>query len=755
MAKSQSGVAEEALRKLEDQLTCAICLDAFKDPKLLQCFHVYCKDCLQRLVFRQDNDQDQPSLHCPTCRQATLLPPNGVSGLQSAFHIHHLFEIQEALEKIKAPQNVKCEKCTKTVQTATNFCRDCGKFICDKCTDLHSEWEDFSSHELVGVDHVTSSVKELMPLRKVRLYCEQHHDQGKELDLFCETCGELICLHCTVKKHKDHQYDLVGDTFQRHEAEITASLEPVEKQLGAVKKARRELDVQLLELDDLQATLTADIQRQVRMLQELLEARKTDLVSQAEQIIQAKKMNLVAQANDLDTLQVKLEGCLSFVKESLRTGSQGEVMKMKKVVVKQIKEVTDDFKPDTLSPCETANVKFTSCYQLAESVCQQFGEVRLRASPDKSHATGKGLVVANSDERATAVVHVVDDTGKACPTAVDALTCQLASNDHNTMIHCSVKMTEAIGQYEISYQPTSRGRHQLHIKVEGEHIKGSPFPVTVKLPVWRLGTPVKTITGVKKPFGIAVSQVGNIVVAEAGGHCVSIFSPAGEKIKSFGCRGSIREGQFDAPKGVALDFEDNILVADCYNDRIQKFTSNGDVIATANGSKFKHPIGIAVHPHSQQVYVADSNYHRVQILNPDLTFYGSFGSYGSSNGQFQYAYDIAFDSLGNVYVVDGGNSRIQVFTAHGRFLRRFGRKGKGRGEFDWPNTISIDGDDVVYVVDQNNNRVSVFTCAGKFLTTFGTKGSGEGQFNFPYGVTVNNKNGLVYVGDHANRIQIF
>ena len=49
MAESQV-VARQALEKLEDQLTCAICLDAFKDPKLLQCFHVYCKDCLQRLV---------------------------------------------------------------------------------------------------------------------------------------------------------------------------------------------------------------------------------------------------------------------------------------------------------------------------------------------------------------------------------------------------------------------------------------------------------------------------------------------------------------------------------------------------------------------------------------------------------------------------------------------------------------------------------------------------------------------------------
>ena len=133
MAESKA-IAKQALKKLGDQLTCAICLDAFKDPKLLQCFHVYCKDCLQQLVIT--DRQGQLSLLCPTCRQSTLLPPiTGVSGLQPAFHIHHLFEIQEALKKVEGPQKVQCEKCTTMIQTATNFCQDCGKFICERCTD--------------------------------------------------------------------------------------------------------------------------------------------------------------------------------------------------------------------------------------------------------------------------------------------------------------------------------------------------------------------------------------------------------------------------------------------------------------------------------------------------------------------------------------------------------------------------------------------------------------------------------------------
>ena len=126
---------EQALRKLEDQLTCGICLDSYTEPKLLQCFHVFCKQCLERLVV---HDHQGLSVQCPSCRRSTLLPPTGVLGLQTAFYLNNLFEVRDTLEKVKEPQNTQCEKCKKCV--AINFCRNCGKLICARCTETHQEW---------------------------------------------------------------------------------------------------------------------------------------------------------------------------------------------------------------------------------------------------------------------------------------------------------------------------------------------------------------------------------------------------------------------------------------------------------------------------------------------------------------------------------------------------------------------------------------------------------------------------------------
>ena len=752
MAEGKSQVvAKKALKKLEDQLTCAVCLEDFKHPKLLQCFHVYCKDCLKPLVVQ--DKQGQLSLCCPTCRQSTLLPPGStVSDLQPAFHIHHLLEIQEALEKLKEPQKVQCDKCKFTPQPATSYCRDCGEFICAICTTVHREWQTLSEHEVVALEQLESRVKQVDALKKVTLFCSLHN--GKELELYCETCEELICHNCTVKKHKEHRYDLVSDTFETHKTEITASMEPIENHLSVVNNSLEELRGRTKELSNQRASNEAKIQREIQQLHKLIEVRKAELISQNDQMIEIKLKNLSAQEDELETLQTQLVSCLSFMRESLRTGSQGEVMKVKKTAMKQMKEMTDNFKPDSLRPCEDANVKFIASGPNLTQAYQEFGRVVLqKSSPKNCYTYTTGIVKkVKVDERVTAILHVVDDEGKACTTPVETPTCELVPVVAGEKTDCHVKKV-APNQYEISYQPTTRGRYQLHIKVEGGHIKGSPFSVIVK----DLNNIVQIIEQVKEPTCITLDKTGNMVVAEDGGECVSVFSPAGEKLRSFG------SDKLSDPRGVAMDDDGNILVVDMDRHCIQQFTSNGNFITTVgnygtHGSsalKFKSPVGAAFRPLNKKIYVADYSNNCIQVLNPDLTFYKSFGSSGTGNGELRNPTDMAFDNAGNVYVADVLNACIQVFTSEGEFLRVFGKRGQGNGELFRASRIEVSTENIVYVSDWNNHRVSMFTSEGKFLKSFGGQGNGPGQFNQPRGITIDN-NGVIYVCDgFNNRLQLF
>jgi DNA-binding beta-propeller fold protein YncE len=248
---------------------------------------------------------------------------------------------------------------------------------------------------------------------------------------------------------------------------------------------------------------------------------------------------------------------------------------------------------------------------------------------------------------------------------------------------------------------------------------------------------------------------GEIIVVEYMQHCVSIFDSSGRKIKSFGTKGS-GSGQFDYPCGVALDKDDNIFVTDGRNDRIQKFSLNGDVMAVigmqgSNELEFCIPVGIGIHPYNKKIYITESDGNRIQILNPDLTCDKCFGAGGGSgDAQFNKPKDVAFDSAGNVYIADNEHSQIQVFTAEGDFLRRFGTRGRGDGQMEFCSAVSIDNKDIVYITDLYNSRILVFKKEGEYLTSYSSRGTGIGELKDPRGIFVDHQNGVIYVSDYSN-----
>jgi DNA-binding beta-propeller fold protein YncE len=368
--------------------------------------------------------------------------------------------------------------------------------------------------------------------------------------------------------------------------------------------------------------------------------------------------------------------------------------------VEQIKEMTTEFNADALAPCEVANIGFVTLPSFSGD-CGQVGNAYVQVvAPEACYATGEGLEVAVVNERATASVYALDHHGKHFARNIKRMMCGLTS---------------------------------------------------------KIGTPIMimTINGLNGPWGVVVNKKGEIIIVECDAHRVSVYSQAGEKLRSFGSRGS-GEGHFEWPRGVAVDSDDNILVADALNHRIQKFTADGKFIIAMGslGTKplqFNRPTGIAVHPQNKLIYVSESFNCRVQILKPDLTFHKLFGSSGSDKGQFYQPRGIAFDSKQNVYVGEFRmNTHIQIFTQEGEHLRWLGDTKLNR-----PYDVCIDSNDIAYVCDMRNHRICIFDSSGTLLHSFGTKGKSPGQFNCPYGITID-KNGLLYVSDHYNgRVQIF
>lgn len=267
----------------------------------------------------------------------------------------------------------------------------------------------------------------------------------------------------------------------------------------------------------------------------------------------------------------------------------------------------------------------------------------------------------------------------------------------------------------------------------------------------KLGTKFSFIEGLVTPCGMAINKAGQVIVAEERKNVVSILTPTGEKVRTLDSSDT-SVGTMSYPHSVAVDSEDNVLVADTKNHRLVKFSPKGDVIGAfgCRGSaseQFKTVLNLCVSGVTGHVYVVDYDAHCVVILDSDLSFSSKFGCKGDGDGQFNHPFDVACDSNGFVYVTDSENDRVQVFTPEGDYLRQFGNKSRSYNRrLITPSYIAIDDNDRVFVVENGTYRVSVRTCEGAFLKIFAVSG-----FFIPYcGMAVSQCGGVVFLSDRNN-----
>lgn len=85
------------------------------------------------------------------------------------------------------------------------------------------------------------------------------------------------------------------------------------------------------------------------------------------------------------------------------------------------------------------------------------------------------------------------------------------------------------------------------------------------------------------------------------------------------------------------------------------------------------------------------------------------GKPGKEYGEFIWPLDVAVNTFNNqILVADSNNHRIQVFESDGKFVRSFGRQGNREGQFDCIDGIFVDSMSNIYVVDRLNHRKSYF-----------------------------------------------
>ena len=637
--KQSENPTEQALEKLSNQLSCSVCLDEFQKPRVLPCLHVFCQPCLERLVGAQ---QDKLRATCPNCRKSTPLPEGGVLGLPSAFYIQHLFEVREVLEKVCNPKKAQCEKCGEG--EVQGFCRDCGLFICQNCLDTHSKWKELQVHEICSLDNIEKRASKMVTPRKVIAMCAKHTTEP--IKIYCETCDQLICRDCTVKTHRDHNYDLVPDAFPKHRDALLASLEPIKSELVSVGKTIAKLKARLNKLDGQGVRAKVLVDAEVAKLQAILEARRRELHSEIDGKVGQGKKELGAEIDCHELRQAQLSSCVEFVEASLQSGTQEEVLSMKGQMEQRTRQMAAEFKPEQLK-LGPPKVVCAVCADLSRE-CQKMGKIKF----------GIGI-------------HVKTIDGIRGP-------CKIAFASTGELVVCEWK-GNCIKVFDRHY----RQLRSFGNAGSGESVLNAPLGVAISSDDTVFVTAnhcVKKFTlngqfiasvgslGREKlqfqcPWAIAYNHTNNrVYVCDTGNHRITILNHDLTFHGSFGSNGS-EPGQFNTPSGIAVDIKGNVLIADRGN-RVQVFDANGahlkSITHTTAERKLQYPVSVAVGP-DDWVYVVEFSSSRVSVFDESYKYVKSFGKMGERDGEFKNPHAIAVSRDGYIYVSDSGNNRVQVF----------------------------------------------------------------------------------------------
>ena len=625
---------ETLLHNLHEEVCCSVCRKTFTDPKQLPCLHSFCLLCLNGIQRTSGNTN---SILCPVCRQECRVPAGGnLNALPTNFRINSLLNVLAFQECSTA--GAKCGNCDKRSEESF-YCFKCCSFWCNECIIFHNGIKDNKGHYVLALRDFQD--QDFENILKRPAFCGKPGHEKKELEFFCKSCEVAICYSCVTLLHEGHAKMLLDEAA----TEIKSHLESViESQKEKVLEKRNKI----IKLKDKRASIEAQVESVKQIAQRFadnmiaaVEAKKQDSFDDADKQAKESLERLETQQYELENQVKVIETAMEKIENLLKRSTSADIAQLDKSLLNTPAIPQDGLSCDSGEQveCDLGDPRHfifveneTLLHKANSEGIGSFKKFLSKTRPLQSSAEGEGTSKATVGLEAPIVVTTRNKDGEQCYERRDYATLKITDRQgHDCATRAQVQDNKD-GTYKISYFAKETGTCQASVKVNGEHVRGSPFEVQVKPRQFR---PV--LTFVQKgssaemfgnPGGLAVNeQLNEILVTDRTNHRIQVFSGNGTFLRSFGEEGDL-QGQFSEPCGIAFH-NDNIIVVDRNNRRIQIMSAQGKFLSQFGGER---------------------------ILDHELSF----------------PLGLSIDSEDNVIVADRCQKMIKIFSPSGKFLRKFG-----------------------------------------------------------------------------------
>jgi hypothetical protein len=251
-----------------------------------------------------------------------------------------------------------------------------------------------------------------------------------------------------------------------------------------------------------------------------------------------------------------------------------------------------------------------------------------------------------------------------------------------------------------------------------------------------------------RPFGVALDDEDNLLLADTVAQAVFRFDLVHKNFRRWDKIGPFR---LDSPVAIA-GHQATFYVADSALPAVLAFNFKGELqYALTNG--LERPAGLLVA--GEKLFVADAGAHCICVFDLRGHPLSRFGRRGTAPGEFNFPTHLAADASGHLLVSDSMNSRVQILDLTGHPLGVVGSLGDGSGHFSRPKGVAADSFGHIYVADALLDNLQIFDQSGQLLLHLGGTGRQPGEFWLPGGIAIS-RNNRIYVADAYNRrVQVF
>ena len=739
------------LFNLREEASCPVCQDILRDPRYLPCLHSFCLNCL---INWHRASGGEVNLRCPKCQGRSRVPASGdLKDLPTSFFLSGFIDALAIKESDKT--QVTCGNCDKK-SSKTSYCFERCKFYCDECLIGHNIIRSYKDHRVLAVKDFQEKDYEVVEKRP--LFCSRKGHEKEELKFFCKICSEnSVCQTCVILDHAGHKVTLIHEEAEAQKIEIAGLIQTPRDNLYAKVKMVTQIDEEYAQLVKRSEDMLRDVDVFVDNLMRRLQEERQNIKSALETETKKSLENLTTKKTMIQEEIKKIELALEKAEKLLVQSTDAEVVQLKKPLQTILKRVAQ-VKPVERDPESLFELVFVENNNILETINSEgIGLLKFPTDAKEPVAEGKGLYEGTVGRKAQFNLTTRNAAAERCYNKNDNVYVMVDLRDERgqEFITTFLVNDNKDGTYKFSYCPTFEGKFNLSVKVNGQHIRGSPFCVVIKsfnvTPVIFFGKKGSNNEMFMYPWGVAVNSRDEIAVTSQ--HKVQIFDCKGNFLRTFGRMGRDK-GQFQNPSGIVFGKDRNIYVADSGNHRIQIFNEGGRYLSMFCGegslhSQLKYPYGLSLDSNGN-IIVTDAGNKLIKIFSPDGNFLTKIGGPSSLSSPVH-----CVQSGDYLIVSDFGDHSVKVFTWEGYYKYEFGTIGTGNGKFDRPFCLSVTKLGHVLVCDCDNHRMQVFELNGKFVGKFGKEGNNLGQFKHPSSVAVLS-NGQIVVSDRWNhRIQIF